>query len=161
METSNTMTNHKLESNMTKYPVVVDKEMGVSSALGLMKEFGIRHLPITDEGKIIGVVSERDLLRAKGYQNEDISCLEDVMIPDPYIADRSTPLAKIVYKMAVEKYGCTVITNSDYSVVGIFTTTDALHLLAKLLEEESEEEETTKHMMFLRQFAEWDDTMGE
>jgi CBS domain-containing protein len=41
-----------------------DPEETVVTAIGIMADNGIRHLPIRDEGEIVGMVSARDLLRA-------------------------------------------------------------------------------------------------
>jgi len=151
---------HRLETNMTKYPVVITKEMKISTAAGLMKELCIRHLPVTENAKIIGVVTERDLLRFENnHENKSASSVEEVMIKDSYITDPSTSLPEIVSRMAKDKLECTVIVDSSYSVVGIFTTTDALNLLTQILEEEKEEIERDKHLIFIDQWAEWDSSI--
>jgi len=49
---------------MTKVLVTIEEDELVSEAMSLMKKQGIRHLPVTADGTIIGVLSTADLLRA-------------------------------------------------------------------------------------------------
>jgi CBS domain-containing protein len=49
---------------MSKALVTIEEDEMLSAAMGLMKKQGIRHLPVTADGTIIGVLSLADLLRA-------------------------------------------------------------------------------------------------
>lgn len=49
---------------MSKSLVTIEEDELLSDAMGLMKRQGIRHLPVTADGTIIGVLSVADLLRA-------------------------------------------------------------------------------------------------
>jgi CBS domain-containing protein len=49
---------------MTKSVVTIEDSEALSEAASLMKKNGIRHLPVTEDGTIIGVLSVSDLLRA-------------------------------------------------------------------------------------------------
>ena len=51
---------------MTPFPYSIDIERPVSAARALMREHGVRHLPVTDDGALAGVVSDRDLGLAVG-----------------------------------------------------------------------------------------------
>ncbi len=52
---------HEVESWMTKEPMTVGPEEDVESALNTMLEHGFRHLPVVENGEVIGIVSIRDL----------------------------------------------------------------------------------------------------
>lgn len=54
---------HPVAQWMTRDPVTVDVETDVRDARDLMLESGFRHLPVTDGGELVGVVSIRDLSR--------------------------------------------------------------------------------------------------
>jgi acetoin utilization protein AcuB len=58
------------------------------------------------------------------------------MSPDVYTVTPSAKVADVVSEMAKHKYGCAVVVESA-KVVGVFTTTDAMRLLAMLLEQGS------------------------
>src|SRR6266498_3388809 len=47
---------------MTDRPVTASPEEDVRVAAGRMAELGVRHLPVVDEGRLVGVLSMRDLL---------------------------------------------------------------------------------------------------
>jgi CBS domain-containing protein len=49
---------------MSKAVTTIEEDEPVSEAMALMKKLGIRHLPVTADGTIIGVLSVADLLRA-------------------------------------------------------------------------------------------------
>lgn len=49
---------------MSRSPVTIEEDELLSDAMALMKKQGIRHLPVTADGTIIGVLSAADLLRA-------------------------------------------------------------------------------------------------
>ncbi len=51
---------------MSKSVVTIEDSEPLTSAIALMKQHGIRHLPVTEDGTIIGVLSVSDLLRAYG-----------------------------------------------------------------------------------------------
>jgi CBS domain-containing protein len=57
--------NTSLESIMTKDPLAADPEMSTHDAIALMLDHGFRHLPVIDDGKLVGIVSARHLLRAQ------------------------------------------------------------------------------------------------
>ncbi|MDZ4660697.1 MAG: CBS domain-containing protein [Pseudomonadota bacterium] len=115
--------------SMTYCPEVVFKNTLVENAASVMKKYRIRHLPVVEKNKVIGVVSERDI---KG--KSDLS-VEDVMVANPFKVVRGQLLAEVAQRMAEKKYGCAIIENDKGEVAGIFTTTDALFLLSRLLKD--------------------------
>ena len=56
--------NTKLEDLMTRDPVCASPSMDVHEAIAIMLDHGFRHLPVVDDGKLVGIVSARHLLRA-------------------------------------------------------------------------------------------------
>ena len=64
-------TKTKLGEVMTANPVTVGPQEPAISALRLMEDSGFRHLPVVDDGRILGVVSRRD------FAGEDKARLED------------------------------------------------------------------------------------
>lgn len=46
---------------MTTKPVVVQHDTSIAEAVGLLRESNIRHLPVLEDSKLIGMVSDRDL----------------------------------------------------------------------------------------------------
>lgn len=52
----------KIEDVMTADPICAEPEVEISKAMQMMLEGGFRHLPVVQDGKLVGIVSLRDLL---------------------------------------------------------------------------------------------------
>jgi acetoin utilization protein AcuB len=120
---------------MTQQPWTIRKDAKMSQAHEMMRAHRIRHLPVLEAGKLVGIVSERDLHLMEtlpGGDPDDIA-VEEAMIEDVYVVGADDPVDTVVEKMADRKYGCAVIVNRRGLVDGIFTTVDALQVLADVL----------------------------
>ena len=120
---------------MTRSPHSIDAEASIKQAQAMMKDYDIRHLPVTKGGKVIGMLSDRDVKVAYGLRGMDPAGLpvETVCQKDPYIVDSQTLLRQVAYTMAVKHYGSTIVVD-DGKLVGIFTTVDACRVLTSLIE---------------------------
>jgi acetoin utilization protein AcuB len=101
-----------------------------------MREHDLRHLPVLEHGKLVGLVSERDLyyLETVAGVDPETERVEEGMSQDVYCVSPEARLQDVVVEMAARKYGCAVVVQSA-KAIGVFTTTDALRLLAEYLEE--------------------------
>lgn len=129
-----------LDTEMVESPHKVGRSMKIHQAMRLMEECEFRHLPVIDGGKLVGMVSQRDLKAALALPQSDTLQVEDVMKSPVYAVSQKTALRKVVRSMADKKIGSTVVLDTQGKVVGIFTTTDALNLLADLLEEKDSDQ---------------------
>jgi acetoin utilization protein AcuB len=100
----------------------------------------IRHLPVTRSGKLVGVLSMRDMSLVATFAQAPPEAVnvEDVMVREPYVATPQTPLVEIVRAMAERKIGSAIVVE-DERVVGVFTTVDALRAFAEILESRAAE----------------------
>lgn len=130
--------NKTIGSHMVKSPYTAEGEYTLKRALELMKECGIRHLPITENERLVGLVSERDIREALSLPQADQLRVSDVMKTELFVAKRSSPLSYVVRSMQKQKIGSALIVNDHMECVGIFTTIDALGILADLLESEED-----------------------
>jgi acetoin utilization protein AcuB len=121
-----------VENHMTPYPSIASEDMSIREASEFMKKNRIRHLPIVNHGKVVGIVSERDLKQAEILSDAMQVIVSDVMTPNPYCAIVGTPLSEVAHEMAKHKYGCAVVLNGT-AIVGIFTSTDGMRVLSSLL----------------------------
>jgi len=119
---------------MSPAPHSVGKDQPLAVAHQLMREHGLRHLPVLEHGKLVGLLSERDLyyLETIAGVDPENERVEEGMSQDVYCVSPEARLLDIVVEMMTQKYGCAVVVEST-KVVGIFTTTDALRLLAECL----------------------------
>lgn len=125
----------KIQKYMTPMPHTIGHDIEMKKALELMREHGFRHLPVQNGGRLVGIITDRDIKFASSFQGSSELLVEDVMTQDPYSADPETPLEDVVSEMAEHKYGCAVIRQGNGKVVGIFTEIDALRVLGTMLKE--------------------------
>ena len=126
-----------IKNVMTPFPYSIDIEASVERAVQLMREHKVRHLPVTENGAVKGMVSDRDIKLMLGpdfaYPKADELRVRHAMVRDSYIVDLSTPLPIVLSHMAEHRLGSVVITREG-KLVGVFTSNDACRVLADLLE---------------------------
>ena len=126
---------HPVGRFVSSAPHSIGKNQTLETAHAMMRDHGIRHLPVLERGKLAGILSQRDLYFVESLSGVDprTVLVEEAMSPDTYSVSRATPIEEVATEMAEHKYGCAVVMDGP-KVVGIFTTTDALHALGALLE---------------------------
>jgi acetoin utilization protein AcuB len=119
---------------MTPGPHVVSSALTLAQAHQTMREKGIRHLPVVDAGKLVGLVSQRDLYLLETLKGVDVAreTIDEAMTADPITVPPDAPLDVVAEMMAARKHGSAVVVDRG-AVLGIFTTTDALRALVALL----------------------------
>ena len=123
---------------MSPAPQTISREITLSQASHLMRELDIRHLPVMEGGKIIGIVSDRDVCllgSVKGINIEKI-LVDDVMSRDLYVVSPDTPLDDALRMMIDQKIGSAVVMDRG-KLAGIFTVIDALRALSGFLQSRS------------------------
>lgn len=124
------LTNKLIQEVMVKAPLVVAPDLALTEALGCMRDYGVRHLPVVENDLLVGILSERDLKAAMGLSQVATLTVSDVMKRDVYAVRGTMPLRKVLADMADQKFGSAVIVNAKRAAIGIFTTTDALRILS-------------------------------
>lgn len=119
---------------MTCQPWTIRSDANLSLARAMMRQHEIRHLPVLEGGKLVGVVSERDIAvfdrrRADGSDGK----VEDVMIQDVHTVQSHDPLDNVLENMAAHKHGCAIVLDRHGTVEGIFTTIDGMLMLVEML----------------------------
>jgi acetoin utilization protein AcuB len=125
-----------ISSYMTRNTRTIRHDADLGTARKLMHDNNIRHLPVLDAKKLVGVLSERDVHLARAVLGEkaDASAVEDVCAPVPYAVSKDVPISQVAHEMAEERYGSAIIIDEKNEVVGIFTTTDACRALSAAFE---------------------------
>ena len=128
------MSRHTIRRYMTVNPHSVSSRQTLAEAHQTMREKGIRHLPVVDEGRLLGVVSQRDLYLLETLRGVDIAreLVEEAMSDEPFVVSPDAALEEVAEVMAARKHGSALVVESA-TVVGIFTSTDALRALVALL----------------------------
>jgi acetoin utilization protein AcuB len=128
------MSRHTIQRFMTPAPHTISTRQTLAEAHQAMRERGVRHLPVVEDGKLVGVVSQRDLYLLETLRGVDVGreLVEEAMTDEPYVVGPDATLEEVAEVMASRKQGSAVVVENA-TVVGIFTSTDALRALVTLL----------------------------
>lgn len=123
----------KVEEFTSPAVVTIPGSESIDRAMELMQENGIRHLPVTAEnGNIVGIISERDLLAHVGKDWTRMLKIEDIMSRSLLSVYKNENLGQVAFQLSSQKIGSALVLDDDESLYGIFTTTDALNALVEI-----------------------------
>lgn len=117
---------------MTASPHTIGRTQPLHAARQLMQKLHVRHLPVLDAGKLVGMLSDRELGAAELLPGADLLKVEDAMSPTTYMVAPEAPLGTVAREMAELKVGSAVVIHGP-NVLGVFTAVDALRALADVL----------------------------
>ena len=120
---------------MSPAPLTIGPAASLSKAVKTMREHQVRHLPVVDRDRVIGVLSQRDVLIMESLPgvNPTEVRVEEAMVRDVFTAEPQTPVGDVIETMIDRKLGSTIVAEGGH-VLGVFTTIDALRALHDLLE---------------------------
>lgn len=120
---------------MTTTPHSIGGDQTLATAQGMMKQHGIRHLPVMNGGQLSGILSDRDLKMAMGLigVNADETKVAEIALEDPYLVHPDSKLNEVIKTMAEKRIGSALVVD-NHKLVGIFTTTDALRAFDELMQ---------------------------
>ncbi|HLF28133.1 MAG TPA: CBS and ACT domain-containing protein [Anaerolineae bacterium] len=133
-----------VKERMSRHPVLSAPDLSISDALNLMKQEHIRRLPVVDKhGRLVGIVSDKDLLHAAPSPATSLSVweityllgkikVEDVMTKKVITVTEDTPLEDAARIMVDNKIGGLPVVHTG-AVVGIITETDLFKTFMELL----------------------------
>jgi len=121
---------------MTSKVVTLSPHNTFSEAANLMNDRYFRHCVIVDaHSQIVGVISDRDILRALARNpNARSKSLDQIMTRNPVTVRRNTPIAEAVSKIVSKRINCLPVVEENGGVCGIVTSTDLLKSYQQLLE---------------------------
>jgi len=138
------MTTPLIDQVMTRDPVTVAPNDAIGVALKRMLARGCRRLPVVDQGKLVGIVSDRDLRRATNSpfvlreRWYDDFLLEHILVracmtPNPITITPRTSMLEAAKLMRDHKIGGLPVMEGE-RLVGIVTETDLLNYFIRTLE---------------------------
>jgi len=123
--------------------VTITPRTTLPEALRLAQERGIRHLPVVEHGRVVGIVSDRDLKRALPSSATSLAAneltylldklpVEDIMTRGVIKVSPTVPVEEAARRMVDEKISALPVID-DGVLVGIITETDVMNLLVRAL----------------------------
>jgi acetoin utilization protein AcuB len=129
---------------MTQNPIVVEPEDTLMRALEIIRLHGVRRLPVTVGGTLVGLLTEGDLKRAEPSTLTDSEAefnrvmeetpVSRIMIQNPVTTTADAPLLEAAEVLLNTKYGALPVVGGG-RVVGILTDNDMVHALVDILRE--------------------------
>ena len=125
-----------VEQFMSAEPKTIGKDEPLVAAHRLMQAHRIRHLPVVHGGRLVGVVSERDLYLLETVKSVDPrrEPVEEAMTAFPFTVPRCADLGDVARQMWQHRYGSALVLE-DGNLIGIFTRADALRALSDIQHE--------------------------
>lgn len=131
---------------MTTNVVTISLDEKLDLVDDIMSSGDIRHMPVTQGGFVIGLLSQRDLLRAKlssviNFSEEDRKELlegtdvEKVMTKDVKFADPNEPIVHAAKRMLEQKIGCLPVVSETHELLGLITETDVMRFFVENTDE--------------------------
>ena len=134
--------NEPISSIMTKDVITLSLKDSLYSAEKRMKTNHIRHMPVIENEKLIGLISLSDLQRISfidAYSKEgtedtpvyNMLSIKDMMIKNPLTASPQTTILEVSKLLASKEFHSLPVVENE-KLVGIITTTDLLHYFIEL-----------------------------
>ncbi len=125
---------------MTIIPNTVTPDSKLRQVIELMKSQNCRQLPVLENGKLVGIITDRDIRLVMNsplvlhgrWQDEEILdqvTADTCMTPNPMTVSPDTPAYRAANMLSIYKFGALPVVEGD-ELVGIVTVTDYLDYFA-------------------------------
>ncbi len=131
---------------MTKEPVTIAKDANILDAMEVMRASKVRRLPIVDGGRLVGIITDRDLDQAAPSYATTLSKFEanylltkmkvsEIMTKEVFTIKDSATIEEVALLMYKNRIGGVpvVAENEPQKIVGIITETDIFKLLVDVM----------------------------
>jgi CBS domain-containing protein len=116
--------------------VTLTETQNLAQAEELLRLHRIRHLPVVRDGRLVGLITHRDLLKAAARRSTGTPTnVSDVMVREVCTVRSATPTREAVKLMLDHKYGCLPVVGAAGELVGILTETDMVRYAQHLIED--------------------------
>ena len=128
-----------VEDSMTREVATLEPGTTVGEALAICRERRVRHLPVVEDGRLVGILSDRDLRSVapppgdpKRGEVLDQMRARDVMSGNVVTADPKDPIETAAREMFERKIGCLPVVDGN-GLVGVITSSDVMRALVQLV----------------------------
>lgn len=121
---------------MTPDVVTLDTSATIADAMAKLTEHDVRHLPILEDDRVVGVVSDRDLRRVEGLLAQQVGLpdrsanvlsapVTALVSREPVHCSPSTHVDEVIDLLVMAGVGAVVVCDDEH-IVGIISTLDVL-----------------------------------
>ncbi len=129
---------------MTRDVITLDREDSLADARRCMDQARVRHLPVVAGGRLVGLITHRDLLAAslsvfaRASEREQRQFFAQIpvheLMHDAVRVSPGTPVREAARILIESKFGCLPVVEADEVLVGIVTEADFVRLAATMLD---------------------------
>ena len=123
----------KAKAAMTREILCLEADDTLTEAYAIMQEREIRHIPIIDGQRLIGILSDRDVLRFANVEPTGLDVppypVEIAMTAKPLTCSPETELSVIGNAMITHKIDCLPVVDASGDLVGLVTSSDLIEML--------------------------------
>jgi acetoin utilization protein AcuB len=128
---------------MSKNVITIEESDAMQDAMRLLKEHGIRRLPVMDKDRLVGIVTDRDLKKASASDATSLEVHEllylltqvkvkDIMTKDPITVPPDYTVEETAQVLLGNKISGVPVVDPGGKVIGIITQTDLFRVLISL-----------------------------
>jgi acetoin utilization protein AcuB len=119
-----------VSEHMSRLPHEIDQRERLATAIRMMETYAIRHLPVMDGPRLVGILSRQDVQNAlhRHGAKAEADAIGDVCTREPLTLPPTTAVPEAARRM-VERGVTSALVVDDGVLVGIFTSVDALQVL--------------------------------
>ena len=129
---------------MTRNPISISPDDNVDAAQDLLKKHKIRRLPVIDRGKLVGIITDKDLMRVAPSAATTLSKYEinsllakitirEIMSDKVISVNENAPIEEAALLMSMNKIGGLPVVSNVGAVVGVITETDIFNALVEIM----------------------------
>ena len=126
---------------MSKTVIAVNAEDSIQDAVQLLKANGIKMLPVLDQGKLAGIITDRDIKRASASDASSLEIheliyllsklkIKEVMTPDPITVAIDATIEETAQVLLANKISGVPVMEPDGTIAGIISQTDLFSIIA-------------------------------
>lgn len=118
---------------MERRLITIDRKTTIQKAIALMKKHSIRHLPVIEEGRLVGLVTEGDVRQVFVASLIEELTIDDIMIKDPITVKADTEIDDAARLIHYNKIGGLPVVDEGQRPLGIITVADIMAAFIELM----------------------------
>ena len=127
------MRNQSIDRVMTVSPITVTPGDTLTAARKLFESSGVHHMPVVDDGRLVGILSASDFLKLHLLKNIDGSLdkvtVAQLMHPNPVVLRSGASLRDAAEEFSAGEFHALPVMGDDGKIAGIVTTSDLVQYL--------------------------------